>query len=88
SDVMKIDPSGEEDHEKEEAHDFAVLLVERVTNGFDKFFRDGGFEPWRDGHNQKGQSTNPHNTRQQVYPVIQNGENSIEIEENFLEGTH
>ena len=87
-DVMQIEPASEQNDDHEHAHDLAILFVERIAYGLDVFTRNGCFKAWRDSHDKKSQSPNPHNGGHQMQPMIQNGKNGIEIEKYFLEDIH
>ena len=85
---MQVDAAGEEDHQQQEADHLAILLVEDVADGFDVLLGYGGLEPRRHRQDQKGEPADPHDGREQVQPVVDNGNDFIEIGKCGQESIH
>ena len=85
---MQVDAAGEQDHHEQDADHLAILFVEDVADGFDVFPGHGRFEPRRHRHDQESEPADPHDGREQVQPVIDNGNDFIEIGQRGQEGIH
>ena len=86
--IMEIDSAREQEHEKENPGDFLIVLIEDICNGLDLWPGHRLLEAGRDGHDKERQAADPNHRGQQVKPVIDNGDEDIEIGHDALECVH
>ena len=67
---MKIESSSEKNDGEKYANNLAVLFVESIANGFNKFSRNRGLQARRYSHDKKCQPPNPYDRRHYMEPMI------------------
>src|SRR5579884_324221 len=87
-DVVQVDAAGEQQDDQQCARDLLVLLIERVGDRLDVFLGDGLLQARRHGHDQKGQPADPDDGGEKMKPMVDDGDELIDVGEETLECVH
>ena len=87
-DIVKIDAAGKQQDDEQDARDFLVMLIERIGDRLDLFLRDRLLQPWGHRHDEERESADPDDCRQQVEPMIDDGNQRIEVGDDALKSVH
>jgi len=64
------------------------MLIERIGDRLDLFLGDRLLQPWRHRHDEERESADPDDRRQQVEPMIDDGNQRIEVGDDALKSVH
>lgn len=87
-DIVEIDATGKQQHDEQDACDFLVMLVERISDRLNLFLGNRLLQPRSYGHDEERESTDPDDRRQQMDPMIDDRDQRIEIGDEAFEIVH
>ncbi len=87
-DIVEVDTTGKQQDDEQDARDFLVMLIEGIGDRLDLFLGDRLFQPWGHRHNEERESADPDDRRQQVEPMIDDGNQRIEVGDEALKRVH
>jgi len=87
-DIVEVDATGKQQDDEQDARDFLVVLIERIGDRLDLFLGNRLLQPWGHRHDEERESADPDDRRQQVEPMIDDGNQRIEIGDDALKIVH
>ena len=87
-DVVKIDTTGKQKDDEQDARDFFVMQLERVGDRLDLLPGNRLPQPRSHSHNEECESADPDDRRQQVEPMIDDRDQRIKVGDEALKRVH
>jgi hypothetical protein len=87
-DIVEVNATGKQQDDEQDACDFLVVLIEHIGDRLDLLLGDRLLQPWGHRHDEERESADPDDRRQQVKPMIDDGNQRIEVGDDALKSVH